>query len=320
MTASQSVSPFCVGIDVSKDRLDVAGSDERPLTGADNDAQGQALVVESLRNSGAHRVVVEATGGYERAIVAELAAAGLPVVVVNPRQVRDFAKATGQLAKTDAIDAKILALFAVAINPPLRPLDDAQTQALAELLARRRQLVQMRVSEGHRLAQAQSRKVKESIGKVIKLLDRQIEAIDDDLHTRIRESPIWKAKEELLISVAGVGPTTARTLLAELPELGTVSRQQIAALVGLAPFNRDSGRFRGKRAIRGGRAVVRSVLYMATLVATKFNPVIRAHYLRLQAAGKQKKVALVACMRKLLVMLNAILRTQKPWRSPAMPT
>jgi len=309
-------SSVCVGIDVSKDTLDVGWSDDRPSFSADNNPDGQLQIVQTLLHVGAHRIIVEATGGYHRPIVAELAAAGLPVVVVNPRQVRDFARATGRLAKTDAIDAKVLALFGVAVQPPLRPLEDAQTQAFAELLARRRQLVQMRVAEGQRLSQAQGKKVKQSIAKVIRVLERQIDDIDDDLNKLIQESPIWKVREELLTSVKGVGTTTARTLLAELPELGTLNRQAIAALVGVAPFNYDSGRFRGKRAIRGGRAIVRTVLYMATLVATQFNPVIRDYYHHLQATGKRKKVALVACMRKLLVTLNAILRTQKAWRSP----
>jgi transposase len=317
MTASPTdVSGVCVGIDVSKDNLDVGWSNDRPSFKADNNPDGQLQIVQTLLQVGVQRIVVEATGGYDRPIVAELAAAGLPVVVVNPRQVRDFARATGRLAKTDAIDAKVLALFGLAVQPPLRPLEDAQTQAFAELLARRRQLVQMRVAEGQRLSQAQGNKVKQSIAKVIRVLERQIDDIDDDLNKLIQESPIWKAREELLTSVKGVGTTTARTLLAELPELGTLNRQAIAALVGVAPFNYDSGRFRGKRAIRGGRAIVRTVLYMATLVATQFNPVIRDYYHRLQAAGKRKKLALVACMRKLLVTLNAILRTQKPWRSP----
>lgn len=321
MTASDSVvSCFCVGIDVSKNRLDVAGSDDRSFEAVENDSDGQARIVQMLKDIGVHRIAIEATGGYERAVVAELAAAGLPVVVLNPRQVRDFAKATGRLAKTDVIDAKVLALFALAINPPLRPLEDAQTQAFAELLARRRQLVQMRVAEGHRLAQARTRRVKESIGKVIKLLERPIETLDDDLDQLIKDSPVWKAKEDLLTSVSGVGPTTARTLLAELPELGTVSRQEIAARAGVAPFNRDSGRFNGQRMVRGGRSVVRTVWYRATLSATRSNPKLRDYYQRLQMAGKRKKVALVACMRKLFVTLNAMLRTQKTWRSPTMAT
>jgi len=314
-TADRDVS-LGAGIDVSKARLDVDFSDDRPGFGAANDPAGHAQIVQTLKSTSALRIVIEATGGYERTIVAELAAAGLPVVVVNPRQVRDFAKATGRLAKTDAIDAKVLALFAIAIQPPLRPVEDAQSQVFTELLTRRRQLVQMRVAESNRLAQARDRRVRKSIEGVIKLLDRQIDSIDGEIDQHIQNSDIWKEKEELLLAVEGIGPTTARTLLADLPELGSASRQQIAALVGLAPFNRDSGTLRGQRTIVGGRAPVRSVLYMATLTATMRNPVIRAHYQHLLAKGKRKKVALVACMRKLLTILNAILREKKPWRSP----
>jgi len=316
MTTTQaSSSPLGVGIDVSKRRLDLAFSDERPGFAADNDADGHARILKAMKAAAPARIVIEATGGYERTMVAELAATGLPVAVVNPRQVRDFAKATGQLAKTDAIDAKVLALFAVAIQPPPRPLDDEQTRAFAELLARRRQLIQMRVAESNRLAQARDRRVRKSIEGVIKLLDRQIAAIDDDIDRHIQNSPIWKEKQDLLTAVKGIGPTTARTLLAELPELGLANRQQIAALVGVAPFNRDSGAMRGRRAIAGGRATVRSVLYMATLVATQHNPVIREHYQQLLARGKRKKVALVACRRKLLVILNAIIRIDTERRS-----
>lgn len=314
MTAVKDVSKLGVGIDVSKARLDVDFSDDRGAFNTDNDPAGHARIVHALKDAGASRIVLEATGGYERVIVAELAAAGLPVVVVNPRQVRDFAKATGRLAKTDAIDAKVLALFAIAIQPPLRPLDDPQTQVFAELLTRRRQLIQMRTAESNRLAQARDRRVRKSIEGVVKLLERQMAAIDDEIDQHIQNSPIWKEKEQLLLAVEGVGPTTARTLLAELPELGTASRQEIAALVGLAPFNRDSGTMRGRRTIVGGRASVRSVLYMATLTATQRNPVIRKHYRHLLDQGKRKKVALVACMRKLLTILNAILREKKPWR------
>lgn len=311
---STDVSFIGAGVDVAKAHLDVAFSnDPTPFT-APNDPDGHARIVRAFKNAGVSRIVIEATGGYERAIVAELAAANLPVVVVNPRQVRDFARATGQLAKTDAIDAQILARFAVTIQPPIRPLDDAQTLALTERLTRRRQLIQMRVAESNRLGQAHDRRVRKSIDAVVKLLNRQIEAIDDDIDQFLQNSPIWKEKESLLTSVKGIGPTTARTLLAELPELGSANRQEIAALVGLAPYNKDSGRFRGRRAIAGGRAIVRHVLFMATLVATRHNPIIRAHYRHLLNKGKRKKVALVACMRKLLTILNAILREKKPWR------
>lgn len=314
-TVQKDVSFLGVGIDVSKGRLDVAFSDERSSLGVDNDPTGHAQIVGALKEAGPSCIVIEATGGYERLIVAELSAAILPVAVINPRQARDFAKATGRLAKTDAIDAKVLALFAMAIQPPVRPLDDQQTQVFSELLTRRRQLVQMRVAESNRLAQARDRRVRKSIDGVLKLLDRQIASIDHEIDQHIQTSPIWKEKEQLLLAVEGIGPTTARTLLADLPELGKASRQEIAALVGLAPFNRDSGTMRGQRTIVGGRAPVRSVLYMATLTATAHNPVIRNHYQQLLARGKRKKVALVACMRKLLIILNAILRDRKPWRS-----
>jgi len=320
MTAVKDVSQLGVGIDVSKARLDVDFSDERGAFIVDNDPNGHARIVQALKDAGASRIVLEATGGYERLIVAELSAAGLPVAVVNPRQVRDFAKATGRLAKTDAIDAKVLALFAVAIQPPLRPLEDRQTQAFAELLARRRQLVQIRGAESNRLAQARDHRVRTSIEGVLELLDRQLTSIDDDIDQHIQASPIWKEKEDMLLAVEGIGPTTARTLLAELPELGTASRQEIAALVGLAPFNRDSGTLRGQRTIAGGRASVRNALYMATLTATMRNPVIREHYQQLLARGKRKKVALVACMRKLLTILNAMLRDKKTWRSTIVTT
>lgn len=316
----KDVSLLGVGIDVSKARLDLAFSDERSGLGVDNDPTGHAHIVKALKEVGPSHIVIEATGGYERLIVAELSAAALPVVVINPRQVRDFAKATGRLAKTDAIDAKVLALFAIAIQPPLRTLDDQQTQEFSELLARRRQLIQMRVAESNRLAQARDRRVRKSIEGVLKMLDRQIASLDEDIDQRIENSPIWKEKEEMLLAVEGIGPTTARTLLAELPELGTASRQEIAALAGLAPFNRDSGTMRGQRSIAGGRASVRSVLYMATLTATMRNPVIRDHYQHLLARGKRKKVALVACMRKLLTILNAMLRDKEPWRSTLVTT
>jgi transposase len=314
MTTHTDVPPQAAGIDVSKTRLDIAFSGDRPAFSTTNEPDDHARIAQTLKDAGVSRVVVEATGGYERSVVAELAAAGLPVVVVNPRQVRDFARATGRLAKTDAIDAKVLALFAVAIQPAIRPVENAQSQILTERLARRRQLIQMRVAESNRQALARDRRVRQSIDTIIKLITRQISAIDDDIDQLLQNSTIWKEKVVLLTSVEGIGNATARTLLAELPELGSASRQEIAALVGVAPFNKDSGAFRGKRSIAGGRPAVRNALYMATLAATRFNPVIRTHYQQLLNRGKRKKVALVACLRKLLIILNAILREKKPWR------
>lgn len=306
-----------VGIDISKARLDVAclPAAEPSLASFDNDAKGHAALISRLRELAPRLIVLESTGGYQRAVVAALAAAGLPVVVVNPRQVRDFARAVGILAKTDAIDAAVLARFGSSINPLLRPLPDAQATALVDLLTRRRQLVELHTAESNRLAQAVAPKVKASIKAVLTVLKKQIDSIDDDLDGLIQQSPCWLEKENLLTSVPGVGTQTARTLLGCLPELGQISRQAIAALVGVAPINRDSGTMRGKRTTWGGRRVVRAALYMAALVASRHNPVIRAHYQKLLAAGKIKKLALVACMRKLLVMLNAIIRTKTPWRT-----
>lgn len=312
--ANKDVPTLCIGIDVSKDRLDVAFSGSADTMSLGNLPADHDQLVRIARDRSPRLIVIEATGGYERGVVAELAAAKLPVVVVNPRQVRDFARAVGKLAKTDAIDAQVLAHYAEAINPPLRPLDDAKTQELSAVLARRRQLLEMRAAEHNRLLQTPHARVRKSIQAVLDLLDEQLAEIDGDLDKRIQDSPVWHAKEELLTTVKGVGKTTARTLLADLPELGSLSRQKIAALAGVAPFNRDSGAFRGQRTIQGGRGTVRRALYMATLVATRFNPAIQACYQRLLAAGKRKKVALVACMRKLLVILNAIVRTGKPWR------
>lgn len=314
---SSRLTESVVGIDISKARLDVATlpAAETPLPSFDNDAQGHAALIARLRKLAPRLIVLESTGGYQRALVAALATAGLPVVVVNPRQVRDFARAVGILAKTDALDAAVLARFGASIHPELRPLPDAQASALVDLLARRRQLIELHTAESNRLAQAVAPKVKASIKAVLHVLKKQIDSIDHDLDGLIQQSPCWLEKETLLTSVPGVGTQTARTLLGCLPELGQISRQAIAALVGVAPLNRDSGAMRGKRTTWGGRKVVRSALYMAALVASRFNPVIRAHYQKLLAAGKAKKLALVACMRKLLVMLNAILRTKTPWSS-----
>jgi transposase len=258
-------------------------------------------------------IVLEATGGLEGALTGALVAAGLPVVVINPRQARDFAKATGQLAKTDAIDAAILAQFAEVVRPPVRPLPDAQTQELAALIARRRQLIEMRTAESNRLGSAAQR-VRPGIAAHLRWLDTQVARVDQDLTQAIRQSPVWRARDDLLQSTPGVGPVVTTTLLAELPELGTLNGKQIAALVGVAPLNRDSGLVRGTRTVWGGRASVRAALYMSALVAVRHNPVIKAFYLRLRAAGKAPKVALIACMRKLLTILNAMLKHQTPWR------
>lgn len=306
-----------IGIDVAKETLDVATPDG--VIQETNTPEGLRRLVKLLAKWSIQSILLEATGGYERPLVAELAAADLPVIVVNPRQVRDFAKATGQLAKTDAIDARVLAQFGRAVNPERRPLPSKKQLELQQQLARRRQLVGMLTSERNRLQQTTSKLVRKSIEAVCNTLEKQLEKLDQELQLAIQQTPVWREKENLLQSVPGVGPQTALALLAELPELGSCSRQQIAALVGVAPINRDSGKYRGQRTTWGGRANVRSALYMATLVATRFNPVIQAHYQPLQNLGKRKKVALVACMRKLLCMLNAILRDQTPWKNP-LPT
>lgn len=307
------MSASFVGIDVSK-----AWFDLHVLEGLcqrfDNTPAGRRALREALEPLSIERVVLEATGGYERLLVAELAAAGLPVVVVNPRQVRDFAKALGLLAKTDAIDARVLALFAQAVRPVPRPLPNEQGQQLRETLARRAQLVEMRTMELNRLQQAHTQKVLRDLRSSIEFLDKRIQRLDDELDQWIQQSPLWQAKADLLRTVPGIGPQTARVLVVELPELGNCSRQAVAALVGLAPMNRDSGAWRGQRTIVGGRKTVRSALYMAVLAATRYNPTIRHCYQRLRLAGKPPKVALVACMRKLLIILNAMLREQQPWK------
>lgn len=305
----------CVGIDVSKQSLDLATDPATATRQFTNDAQGHAAIIEHLQSLGDIKLIVmEATGGYERNAALALLAAKCNVVVVNPRQVRDFAKATGKLAKTDRIDAMVIAHFARAVNPEPRTLPDENTRVLQEKIARRGQLVQMITAEGNRLKQVHSQAVKTSIEQILTALQQQLEDINDDLDTMIRQSPAWREKENLLKGVPGVGDQTARQLIINVPELGQCTRQKIAALVGVAPFNRDSGKMRGRRAIQGGRAQVRATLYMATLVATRFNPIIRRHYQNLLAAGKRKKVALVACMRKLLTILNAMLRENKPWK------
>ncbi len=308
-------APACfVGIDVAKATLDVAARPSGEAWRAGNDEAGIAGVVARLRPLGPALIVLEATGGFETAVAAALAAAGLSVVVANPRQIRDFAKATGQLAKTDALDARVLALFAERVRPEPRALPDEAVRGLDALLTRRRQLLEMRTAEHNRLGFAPVA-VRRDITQHIRWLDRRLRDVDSDLDQAIRTSPVWRAKEDLLRSVPGIGPVVSRTLLGELPELGTLTRKQIAALVGVAPRARDSGTLRGKRMVWGGRAPVRAALYMAALVASRCNPVIRAFYERLRAAGKPAKVALVACMRKLLTILNAMVRNGTRWRT-----
>jgi transposase len=306
------VTPIFVGIDVSKARLDVAIRPTGERESVANDKAGIKDLVKRLAKIQPALIVLEATGGLERPVTHALAGAELPVVVVNPRQVRDFAKATGQLAKTDSIDADVLARFAEAVRPALRPLPDAVTLELRALTARRRQIIEMIGAERNRLATA-SKAVRKRIDAHIGWLEQELERADKDLDRSIQHSPIWKENEDLLLSVPGIGPVTSHTLLAELPELGELDRKQISALAGLAPFNRDSGSLKGRRSIWGGRAPVRSALYMATLVATRRNSVVRDFYKRLRAKGKVFKVALVACMRKLLTILNSMIKHKTRW-------
>ncbi len=307
-----------VGIDISKTRLDLAIHPLGVVESVAHTEPGILDVVERLRPLQPVRIVVEATGGFERGLVRALAAAQLPVIVVNPRQVRDFAKATGRLAKTDVLDAQVLAHFAAAVRPALRPVPDAAMEDVRALLARRRQLIEMLTAEKHRLERVPSR-VRPRLQAHITWLTADLKQVEADLDNTIQQSPLWRTQEDLLQSVPGVGPVMSRTLLAQLPELGTLTNKQIAALVGVAPLNHDSGTFRGRRHVWGGRAPVRATLYMAALVATKWNPVIRRFYHHLQAAGKAKKVALVACMRKLLTMLNAMVKNGTSWRHGMQP-
>ena len=303
-----------VGIDVAKAQLDVAVRPAADRWEVSHDDAGIGQLVSQLKSLGPAMVLVEASGGLELPLVAALATGELPVVVVNPRQVRDFARATGKLAKTDALDAAVLAHFAEAVRPPVRPLRDAETQVLNSLVARRHQVMTMLVSEKNRLSAAATVAVRPRIEAHIAWLERELEDLDDGLRRTLRQSPVWREKDDLLRTVPGVGEQLSLTLLAYLPELGTLDRRQIAALVGVAPFNRDSGTLRGKRTVWGGRARIRATLYMGALVASRFNPVIRDFYQRLLAAGKPKKLALTACMRKLLVILNSMLKHRSPWR------
>src|SRR5215207_4333590 len=302
------------GVDVSKGRLEVFVAPTAERFGVPNDDAGVDELLARLEESSPALVVVEATGGFERPVAATLVAWGLAVAVVNPRQARDFARATGRLAKTDRMDAESLARFAEAVHPAPRAIPDEEALALGEILARRRQLVGMLTAEKNRLVTATTRQVKKRIEAHLLWLEKELARTERDLEEAIEESPVWRENEALLRGVPGVGPVLAKTLLAELPELGELKNKQLAALVGVAPLNRDSGILRGKRAIWGGRGGVRAALYMGALVATRCNPSIKVFYERLLAAGKPKKVALVACMRKLLVILNAILRNRTPWR------
>lgn len=303
-----------VGIDVSKDWLDVAlGSESLRVA---NDTNGVGGLTARLNVAGVHLVVMEATGGYETLLATAIAGSGLRLAVVNPRQVRDFAKATGRLAKNDRIDAHVIAAFGEAVEPKIVSLPDEQMRELQELIARRSQLVGMRVQETNRLAMMQGA-LRKQIKAHIAWLDKAIGEVNTDLTSRLRTCAAWREKDELYRSFKGVGPITSSTLMADLPELGTLDRRAIAALVGIAPFNRDSGSFRGRRSIWGGRAQVRHVLYMAATTAIRFNPVIKTFYEQLRTRGKPHKVALVACMRKIITILNAMARHNTPW-TPAL--
>jgi len=307
-----------VGIDVAKDWLDVAQRPGGEAWRVSSDEKGVAALVERLKGVRPTLVVLEATGGLQIPAVAALAAAGLRTVVVNPRQVRQFAGATGRLAKTDAIDAQVLAQFGEAVRPEVRPLPDAATQELSALVARRRQLIEMLTAEKNRLRLA-TKKVRPNIEAHIRWLEGELLNLEGGLGDVIRSSPVWRERDNLLRSVPGVGPVLSFVLLADLPELGKLSRKEVAALVGVAPLNRDSGLFRGRRQVWGGRSHVRTALYMAALVATRYNPVIKSFYQRLLSGGKPKKVALTACMRKLLTILNAMTRAQTSWQIPPSP-
>lgn len=300
-----------VGIDISKNQLDIHVRGHGGFV-VPRDAEGLTALIDRVRPLAPHLVGMEATGGFETFVAAGLASAGLPVVVVNPAQVRAFTNALGKRAKTDPIDAAVIAHFVAATQPEIRPLRDEETRLLADLVARRRQIVAMIVAERQREKSAPAR-VRKSIARLLKALQRELDSLDGDIDVAVRGSPVWRAKEDLLASVPGIGPTIARTLLAELPELGTLDRRSIAALAGLAPWTRQSGQWRGKSFIGGGRASVRAALFMGAMVAARYNPVLKAFRDRLVAAGKPKIVALVATARKLLVILNAIIRDAKPW-------
>jgi transposase len=303
-----------VGIDVSKAALDVWVRPDGEGHSFSNDDVGIARLVERMGTLAPKRIVLEATGGFETFVVAGLSEVELPVIVVNPRQIRYFAKSIGRLAKTDAIDARVIAHYAEAIHPEIRPIPDRQSRKLAATLARRRQIVEMITAEQNRYSSAHG-SLRERIAAHIDYLKRELAELEAQLKEQIAQHPNWRERDRIITSIPGAGPVLSSTLIAELPELGTLSNKQVASLVGVAPHNRDSGSIRGKRSIWGGRAPVRATLYMAALSAIRWNPIIRAFYLRLTSAGKAKKIALGACMRKLLIILNAMLRHQSPWSS-----
>jgi transposase len=307
------VDKVFAGVDVSKATLEVSLTNQKEIKIFPNGESGIKQIVKYLKEQELSAVVMESTGGLEKLLAASLAAEGFPTVVVNPRRIRDYAKSRGQLAKTDAIDAGIIAGFAKDIRPEVRPLADELTQEIKALLVRRQQLQEMITAENNRLWSA-NLPVLASIQEHLNWLKQELKDMDQGLEDKIKGSPIWKEQDDLLKSVPGVGPVLSYTLLSILPELGRLNGKQIAALAGVAPFNKDSGKYRGKRITQGGRAIVRSTLYMATLVATRFNPVIKTYYQHLLEKGKEKKVALTACMRKLLVILNAMLRDHRPWQ------
>jgi len=303
-----------VGIDVAKRQLDVCIRPAGLIFSVGRDGAGFEELVARLREVRAQLIVLEATGGFEQVVTATVAGALLPVVVVNPRRIRDFARACGQLAKTNTLDAALIALFAARVRPELRPLPDEPTRHLGDLAARRRQVVEMTTTERHRPRQAALPRIKMRVATHIAWPDAELASIDGDLDQAIRDSELWRHQEALMISVPGVGPTVARTLMTELPELGQLDRRSLAALVGIAPMNHDSGQHRGRRSIRGGRSVVRAKLYMAAWVACRWNPTIKSFCEQLTAAGKPRKTVIDACTHKLLTILNAIIRTNIPWQ------
>lgn len=313
-----SVIRSYAGIDVSKKQLDVALSPSQDFASFANDPQGIESLVKYLAPLVPERIVVESTGGLELSLVSHLLAAGLAVAVVNPRQSRSFARGLGKLAKTDRIDAHLLARFAEVVCPPVRPLLDEQSQQLASLIGRRRQLLDLLTMEKNRLPGSRG-PAQSSVKAVVEILEQHIQQMDQQIEELILSSESWKAKQDVLQSVPGIGPVVSSSLIGQLPELGTLSSPTITALVGLAPYNRDSGSFKGKRIIWGGRKSARDILYMAALVASRHNPIIRSFYQKLCAAGKPKKVALVACMRKLLLILNAMLKNNQTWNENHRP-